>query len=483
MGGRYSVTLREPIIGYPIDTWDRKIDYITKQIDEKGLNDNNISGLECGLTKKDGRLQLTFFESRFDALSHLFKDLKPMYRSTESFAQVFKADTTSQVFYPKTLEIDEEKMLMFTPPALYQNPELSMNNIVSTINGHLSNGHSLNVGSPKYIEFNNDMNIIYESCTKGKTVCALAYFQKDGVYHAVALIFWMHGDKLNCGIYDPMYYVREHEGFKHAYIWAIHSFAYCILKFSKYHGIPVKLSNFSELCHRSPKGIHCAQYMINAEYCMIYSLYFIYLYASHGYPKSVSGMQSVINATFVSDPAELKRNPCKATNRFRLILMSFILNVMHCLTDDPPIHREMLKIYDLTAMDGYKLLDEETYAEILREFQKNTANYNAYLRRKEDYLQKTQASNIKGVLNMHPNYLLLEYPSRIVLGRKYKVIYRNKNSSVKQYNGMLIRHNEPRGSFTLKANSNVKLFDMKNVIGISQRRRGGRQNKTRRIGR
>ncbi len=482
MGGSYSLTLRQPIISYPINEWDEKIDFITKQIDEKGLSDTNISGLECRITKKDGRPHLTYFESRFDALSHLFKDLKPMYHSTESFVKIFKAVSPSHIFYPKTLEINEQLWLQFAPASLRENPEMPMNNIVATINGQISNYAIMNMGSPKYSDFNNDMNLIYEECTKGKTVCALAYFNKDGVYHAAAVIFWLINDKLNCGIYDPMYYVRDQDGYKQAYVWAIHSFVNSILKFSKYHDIPVKLVNFSELCHRTPKGIHCTQYVVDSEYCMIYSLYFIYLYASHGFPKSVTGMQAVINATFISEPEELKRNPCKATNRFRLILMSFILNVMHCLTADPPIHREMLKIYDLTAMDGYRLLDDETRANFLMEFQKNAANYNAYLGRQEEFQQKIQSNDIKSVLNMNPNYQLLQYPNRIVLGRKYKVIYRNRNSTVKQYNGMLVRHNESRGVFTLQDKSNVKRFNMGDIIGIAQEKvRGGYKNKTRRI--
>jgi hypothetical protein len=478
MGVSYSITRRVPTISYPISTWDAKIRFITEQIDTKGVNDNNISGLECRHTIRDGKPRITFFESQFETLSHLFKDLKGGFKSTDSFINIFQSSSPEHIFYPKTLEINESFTLRFIPASIYHNPNNNINTLTSKLSNIIKTDTNIESKIQQYAEFNEQFLEIRDLCSEGKTVCALTYFVKDGVYHAAATLFWQEDSKLVCGIYDPMYYVRDHGEFKEGYGWAIQSFAIRFITLSEYYNTSIKLMNFSELCHRTPKGIHCLQYIIDAEYCMMFSLYFIYLYASHGYPKTTAGMQSVINATFISDPAELKRNPCKATNRFRLILMSFILNAMYCLTDDPYTYRELIKIYDYVAMDGYELLDSDTHALILHGLEKNAAYFNTYTKGKETQRQHAESPNIRSVLNRYPNQQLLTHPKKILIGRKYKVIYKNNNNTVKNYNGTLTNYNNVDGFFTIKSSNNSKNFRLNNILGISQvKRRGGRQTR------
>jgi hypothetical protein len=124
---------------------------------------------------------------------------------------------------------------------------------------------------------------------------------------------------------------------------------------SSHNNIPITIYNLSsKFCVINPeKGIHCVQYIIDANYCSFYSLYFLYLYAKHDFPKTLEGIKPVIEETFVDKPIEIKRNPCKATNKFRLVIMSFILTVLSLISNDPEVLNIIKDIYDTTRLTFY----------------------------------------------------------------------------------------------------------------------------------
>lgn len=168
----------------------------------------------------------------------------------------------------------------------------------------------------------------------GKTVLAQAFTHIPDSFivtvghikHMIAFIGWFDitRKKMVIGIYDSMYFKRKDKG----YIWSVEYASIVLHILFATVECPVEIINLSEFCLRGPKGIHCPQYTINAEYCYMYSLYFLYVYAKLGMPRDMEGLQRVVKGTFIVEPDELKRQPCEATNQFRIRMMGFIITVL-----------------------------------------------------------------------------------------------------------------------------------------------------------
>jgi hypothetical protein len=479
MGTSASRALRNPVINYPIDKWTEKLDFIKEQIDTKGVNNSNIAGLQCTRRTNNGSEKITFRGSEFDFFSPYFKSLKPTETSSQSFINIFTS-TPEHIFYKNTLEFSMRSSARLIPASIKSRVTSNKlnNNIKSTIASLEQD--DLESISANFIELNRQFIEIYNLCKEGKTVCALNYSKYHDMYHATASVFWWENNNLHCGIYDPIYYTRETSN----YIWAINTFAATMHLVGHNNKIPIKIHNFSEMCHITDRGIHCAQYLIDTEYCMVYALYFIYLYAAQGFPKTADGIQSVINSTFISDPNELKRNPCQATNRFRLIIMAFTMNAILCLTNATEIANDVVKVYETVSEDGYELLDTESLALAMSILETDRHYNNMRIARKRKYNARLASNNIQRFLINNPGYQLIRSPKNMVYDRKYKVLYRNRgNNTVKNYEG---RHHIVASELnvaTFKNNSNTeRTFTFDNVVGIfQQKRRGGR--KTRRLNR
>lgn len=479
MGTGASRALRNPVINYPIDKWTEKLDFIKEQIDTKGVNNSNIAGLQCARRTNSGIEKITFRDSEFDFFSPYFKSLKPAQTSSLSFVNIFTS-TPEHSFYKKTLEFTMFNSARLIPESIKSGVTSNKlnNNIKSTI-ASLEHDELESI-SGNFIEINRQFIEIYNLCKQGKTVCALNYSKYGDMYHATASVFWWENNNLHCGIYDPIYYTRETSN----YIWAINTFAATMHLLGHNNRISIKVRNFSEMCHITDRGIHCAQYLIDSEYCMVYALYFIYLYAAQGFPKTAAGIQSVINSTFISDPNELKRNPCKATNRFRLIIMAFAMNAILCLSNATEIANDVIRVYEKVSEDGYELLDAESLALAMSILETDYAFNNARIARKSKYNTRLAGNNVQRFLTNNPDYQLIRSPRKIVYDRKYKVLYRNKaNNTVKNYEGRHDRIDSEENSAIFRNNANAKrLFKFDNVVGIfQQKRRGGR--KTRRLSR
>ncbi len=468
--------LRNPILSYPIEEWIEKMASVDQQIEAKGLDKNiNIDALACttkNVINNTGQIteKITFAKSKFDILSDFFKDLKSNDRS---FITIFKSDAA--VFYEKPLEFDFNKTWQIIPD--FRN-HLHNNNItileseiipkIATLNTKETDNYK------SYLtDINNEFVNIINICSGGKPVCTLNYSQHlNGKYHTTASVFWLRDGTLHCNIYDPMYYVRE----TGAYIWAIQSFVTTMHLLSHFNNIPVQVNNLSEMCYRSPKGPHCAQYIIDAEYCMVYALYFIYLYAAHGFPTEESGIQEVINSTFVGDPAELKRNPCLVTNHFRLVFMSFALNVLYCLSGHITVLHNIMDIFESVKQEGYELLDKKTFKTVFDEYSSHSSDpfYLTYQNTNANYKKRLNKPQVTKFLSVNPNYNLVRNYRKLIQGRTYKVHYRNKNNSYKNFNGSYHNRSPPRYTFINPNDANnYRTFDeYNNNMVIFQKKRG-----------
>ncbi len=479
--------LLDPIIGHPIDKWISKLQFVKEQIETKGLNNTNIHGLQCHM-----KGTITYDDSYFSSYSSILKALKGGSRnstSSPSFIQIFKSDDPSIVFYSKTLEFPGHQLLNFSRNNNnnYTYSDESNNANVNVDTSYFNNimREKLNSNTTNSIikryketlqrlksELNTQFVEIYNLCKEGKTVCALNYIDIGSTYHAVANIFWCVDDILYSCIYDPLYYIRK----KKSYLIGLEVFIENINILGKIHEIPTYIINFSDQCHYDPqKGIHCPQYVIDAEYCMVYSLYFIYLYAAHGFPKEQEGVQQVINDTFISDPAELKRNPCKATNKFRLIMMAFIMNVVLCLTDSPITIYYLISKYNTIKHDGYDLLDKETYDYAMSliskiEPKKWSAPIQQFLDENPDFRLIANADTFNNNNNNNNSDVLIK-------DRQYTVLYKNADNSIKQYEG-LFKNTYYYDDLSFFSNS-PKIFPKKNIIGIFSKKRLGGSRKYR----
>jgi hypothetical protein len=221
---------------------------------------------------------------------------------------------------------------------------------------------------------NNMYDKIREKCKENKSACVLIFAEwyrpsDTSLFHAISLIFYYDdSNKLICGIYDPMYHERENTN----YVWAANA-VYLRLKYDLKDEITIY--NLSQkFCHVSKKGLHCIQYTINAEYCSMFSLYFFYLYAKHGFPKNLDAIDTVVKETFISNPTNVSRTSCKATNKFKLVIMSFILTVMTIISDKSQTLQHVYDINtDMINKNEYYLLHPSIFELLNKKLKLNNA--------------------------------------------------------------------------------------------------------------
>lgn len=174
--------------------------------------------------------------------------------------------------------------------------------------------------------------------------------------HALAIICFLKDDVFNICIYDPMYYYR---GPGNSYDTSLTN-AYChYYLLGKASGIPVNIINLSAFCPETPKGRHCVQYQIDADYCSMYCLYLLYLYAKNGYPRESADLKNVVDQTFIVSPLNLTRQVCVKTNIFKIKMMSFMLHVciLYSKENFPEFYPKFIQIAKtLSASTGLQLV-------------------------------------------------------------------------------------------------------------------------------
>ncbi len=202
-----------------------------------------------------------------------------------------------------------------------------------------------------------------------KPVLYLNFWKSPPYFHATSAICFKKDGVYNLCVYDPMYYYKPDKpvrpnALSNEYRYALECAYITYYLLAKKHGVTIKLVNLSELCPKKGTGQHCIQYLINAEYCSMYSLYFLYLYAKAGYPTELTEIQPVVNQTFmVPEPVKFTRVVCASTNIFKVKMMSFILTVLFLFVDKPE-YKEVLKELNtnLESASGFKYVPPEVLA-------------------------------------------------------------------------------------------------------------------------
>lgn len=205
---------------------------------------------------------------------------------------------------------------------------------------------------------------ILGECKDGHIVNALCIAARGEIGHVVSAIFWQTGDTLNCGIYDPMYFVRDRgEMYEKGYIMPAATF-YVVLKFiAKEYGFKINIKNLSNFCIDSGKGAACLQYYMNAEYCPIYSMYFFLMFAKNGFQCDDESLRKTVLDTYVIDPRQMTRAETRDSLRFRIVTMSFILTVLTLVSNKKEILEHVLKMNDTLTqeMGGIDVLVPPVY--------------------------------------------------------------------------------------------------------------------------
>lgn len=138
--------------------------------------------------------------------------------------------------------------------------------------------------------------------------------------HAFAIIAWKQEKTTHLAFYDSLAYRRKHLG----YDFAERSFDPARFDFS----YKVKFHNLGKYCAQKEDGqdFHCPQYVMNAEYCYVYSLYFLTTWiTTQNATPSTKAFRKAVTDSYIVPPEKLTRSDTRESFIFRVIMMSFTM--------------------------------------------------------------------------------------------------------------------------------------------------------------
>lgn len=139
--------------------------------------------------------------------------------------------------------------------------------------------------------------------------------------HASAFIVWRHTlRKYKFAFYDPLDHKRGKKSFDYA------ERAFVSDRFTQ----KIEFINLNVYCyHKDPEEFHCSQYIMNAEYCYVYSLFFLHSWIKFGSKLHRNNFRKVITATYIVDPEKLTRANNKESMIYRIVMMAFVCKTFY----------------------------------------------------------------------------------------------------------------------------------------------------------
>lgn len=156
-----------------------------------------------------------------------------------------------------------------------------------------------------------------------KPTIALGILRSEAMQsaHAFAIIAWKHNKTTHLAFYDSLAYKRKHQGYdfaERAFDPARFNFAY-----------KVKFHNLGNYCAKKEDGedFHCPQYVMNAAYCYVYSLYFLATWITNYKATPTSkAFKKAVTDSYIVHPEKLTRSNTRESFIFRVIIMSFTIH-------------------------------------------------------------------------------------------------------------------------------------------------------------
>jgi hypothetical protein len=312
----------------------------------KSSTNNNINGLKC----YDSSNKINYSNSEFGTLHYYIKSYYTAIIKTKliiSFLSVFLNEKSNKGIY-----IHDTILFKATDKIrLYYLSSLVHNNNNKTIDADMILYNKLYNKSINFHEESNNLDEPYKEASEDLNEAYIKYFndmlhiarQKPvgflnyinipfmRILHCISIIVFYDKNTYYFKIYDPMFYKRKDKSYV---VPLIIAYIYIELLANK-KKIKVDIENISETyCVKSDKGIHCSQYVIDAEYCSMYSLYFLFLFGKNNFDITNEGLKKIVDETFISNPTDLKRNQCIESNHFRIVFMSFIMTILIIISDD-----------------------------------------------------------------------------------------------------------------------------------------------------
>lgn len=143
-----------------------------------------------------------------------------------------------------------------------------------------------------------------------------------GAAHAIAFIAWKaqssssRTNKYKFAFYDPLAYKRGAKSYDYT------DKAFISSRFEE----KIEFIDLNKYCFTINEAgdFHCSQYIINAEYCYIYSVFFLSKWLEFGHHLHRASLRKAIKSTYVVDPSKLTRANTKESMTYRVVLMAFI---------------------------------------------------------------------------------------------------------------------------------------------------------------
>lgn len=158
-------------------------------------------------------------------------------------------------------------------------------------------------------------------------ICTLENEQID-TSHGIAFVAWIVNDQFYFAFYDPLAYQRKRVRANGETYMASYNYAAMTFREERFDvDMQVEFLDLSKYCLRSTNvdEFHCPQYVMDAEYCFINSLYFLYKWVHLGKPTG-NALEQVVHACYIMEPSALKRHQSMV---YRVVMMSFILTALH----------------------------------------------------------------------------------------------------------------------------------------------------------
>ncbi len=148
------------------------------------------------------------------------------------------------------------------------------------------------------------------------------------MFHGIAFIAWKKEGTYQFAYYDPLAYRRKKVRKNGSLYYQGYDYADNVFQSQRFQH-PIEFINLSDFCiKKNEDEFHCPQYIMDAEYCFIYSLYFLFKWIEIDKPLTMQGLSYAVTRSYIVNPETLTRSNSKQSMLYRCTMMSFIVTML-----------------------------------------------------------------------------------------------------------------------------------------------------------